>query len=357
MNVIALVLLAVLGPTTLLILVGVYIFLMHPEKIMIWSGIIWRLLSMLGALFKGAHKQYVRLDLQGRLNEFAKKMENEAPFLAGTRVHVEWIDPDSTRKSFLEDDRIVLRLRRDDRDETNFVHGAYMFVSTSLVAKAKRYLSPSQRKSLDLFSTTKVLQMEKRSVVSRFVDDYLHPETADPNSKVSAYVDSFAKIDAGGLFNSVVLQELDFLGDKVFGKRRDERIIKEVDSLLEFLEPIAARTIGEENDLNFHKEYCRFGLVIIGKPSKVSAGGYQPYVGYIMSHLRPLATETIYLLGRWENQALLDRVCDEVSDSYETIQTRKSKVKLKYGVGPPVEKEQYLKVLRLPGAELIQPSS
>lgn len=285
-----------------------------PEKVEKWMAMGWKALNLLGRVFKGAHKQYVRLDLQGRLNEFAKGLGEDAPFLASTRVHIEWTDDEVTRKNFLRDDKVILRLRRNDPEDRNFVHGAYMFVSASMLAKGKRYLSPSQRQSLDLYMTTELLEKEKPTVLGFFLDEYLHPETKDKDSKITKYFDSFAVIDKGGLFKSVVLQELNYLGDKVFGQRQDDKIISEVNALIEFLEPIATRQIGGGSDLNFQRLYCRFAIVIVGKPAKVIAAGHLPYVDYVRKQLIPRRIETLYLVSIRDNRAVVDEVCNSLDD-------------------------------------------
>jgi hypothetical protein len=345
--------LAWLGGLSTTGLILVYL-LLHPEKIEKWSSLLWRFLNNFGTLFRFAHKQYVKHDMQSRVNEFARGLSKEAPFLATKRVRVEWIEPDVTRDGFLQDDQVVLRLRRDDPEDLNFVHGAYMFVSSSLLFQAKRYLSPSQRKAVDLYVVTTLIEQEKPSVKAHFLDDYLHPELADTESKVARLFDAFAKIDEGGYFYPVLLQELDFLGQKVFGARKDDRIIAEVNSLIDFLEPIALRHIGDEGNLDFRQQYCHFAIVIVGKPYKLTPSG-EVYVDYIRENLVPEKVETIYVLGLWENRRIVRSICGALGDIYEECRSRRSTAVLRYG-DERVERERFLVVLRMKGAKLFQPS-
>lgn len=330
------------------------VVLLNPEKIEIWSALLWRFLDRFGSLFKSANKQYIKHDLQGRVNQFVKSLAKDAPFLVSNRVRVEWAESNVTRKSFLDDKEIVLRLRREDPEDLNFVNGAYMFISTGLLFKVKRYVSPSQRQAVDLYVTTKLLEREKPGVVSYFLDEYLHKHLDDPDTKTAKYYDQLAKIDGGGLFYPVLLQELDFLGNKVFGKRQDDKIITEVNSLVDFLEPIATRHVGQETDLNFERNYCRFAIVIVGKPKNMNPTG-DIYIEFIRMHILPKKVETLYLLGLWENKPILDIICDSFNDVYDKCSVRNSKVALKYNDGI-VERKQYLAVLRLKGINVFQPS-
>ena len=340
--------------TTLAVAVAVF-FLFNPEKVEKWSALLWRALSNLEIVFKGAHKQYLKHNLQGRLNEFTGELASQAPFLAKTRVAVEWVDSDVTRRSFLDEGKVILRLRRHDSQETNFVHGAYMFVSTSLIYRLKRYLAKSQRQAVDLYVTAKLLEREKASVRGLFLDEYLHPKTATTDSKIVEYFDRFAKIDNGKLFYPVLLQEFDFLGDKVFGKRRDDAIIEEASALIDFLEPIALRKVGDEGDLNFEREYCRFGIVIVGRSKRLAAAGAELYLNYIRTKLIPRRIETVYIRGAYHNKHILDSICEALGDTYEMYRARRFKVDLRIG-GELVEAEAYLVVLRMKGVSVFQPS-
>src|SRR5438552_333653 len=154
------------GPVVLLLLA----LLFFPEKIEAWSALLWKLLNRFGRLFKGAHRRYVKHDLQGRVNDFVKSLRREVPAIGATKLRLEWVDPSVPRKSFIENETVVLRLRRNDPADQNFVHGAYLFVSGMLLRRPKRYLSPSQRDAIDLFVCSKLLEREKPAVVEAFLD-------------------------------------------------------------------------------------------------------------------------------------------------------------------------------------------
>ncbi len=346
-------------PTTPFIAFLIFLF-MNPEKADKWQALIWKWLSGINKfskhLFKGAHKRYVKHDLQGRINEFTKKVAYAAPFLQNSRVRIELVGGEVNRQSSLREDQVVLRLRRDDPDESNFVHGAYLAVSGGLLNKVKRHISPSQREAVDLYVTTKLLEREKQSVVGFWVDNYLHPRTNGGNAKIGDLLERFATIDGAGLFYAVFLEELDMLGHKVFTRRRSDAVITEVRSLIEFLEGIATRKIGEERELNFAGDLVRCAIGIVGKPSKLAVEGKEVYIRFIRSVLIPRKIETLYLVGRWENREVLDDVCDGVADCYEKIRTRHHTVLVTYEYGQ-VELEQYMVVLRRKGISVIRPSA
>ena len=339
-------------PPVVLLLV---LLLFFPEKIEKWSALLWRAVSAAGGVFRAAHKQYVKHDLQGRVNDFVRTLRRQVPGIGQEKLRIQWVDPKGSRDSFITDNKIVLRLRRDDPDDHNFVHGAFLFVSASLLTRMKRYLAPSQREAVDLFVTSKLIEKEKPSIVGYFLDQYLHPKTEAAKSKVSAYVDDFAQLDRGAVFFPVFVQELEFLGAKVFGRRRDNLVHADVKGLISFLKPIARREIGDENDMNFKGSYCKFEIVIIGKPSKLMAS-VEPYVRYIQNEIVPHQSDTIYLLSRKENRQRVEEILSRFARQYECVRRTTFPKVLKYKSGKAERALQYLAVLRRQGVELVEPS-
>lgn len=328
---------------------------MHPDKVEKWAALFWKLLARFKDVFRGAHKTYLRHDLQGRVNDFVKRIRKSVPDLPDERLVVEWVDPNTERSAFLDGGKVVLRLRRNDPEDHNFMHGAYLFVSTSLLRKPKRYLSQTQRESLDLYVCTKLIETEKEQVVGAFLDHYLHPKTADQKSKIALMFDSFAIVDRAGMLFPLLIKELGYLGDKVFGRRRDDLIQKEVTDVVEFLKPIATRKIGDTGDLNFHGSYCKFGIVLCGRPMKISVS-IRPYLTYIQKNLVDKSVETIYLVFRQENSAKVTLICRHFEQSYEKVMEYSAHRLLDYG-GRRQMVKQHVVALRKRARTIVFPST
>lgn len=165
-----------------LIIYGILV-LLFPEKVQKWASMLWYSLSKLGSFFSFAHKKAVKLDIQGSLNDYVNHISKDVPQMKKMKVKVEYVDEHTSRKSFLADDQAILRLRKNDTKDCNFVHGAYLYVSTSLLYHVKRYVSRAQRDSIDLYVTTKLLEKEKPNIVAHFLDEYLHPSLMEKNLK------------------------------------------------------------------------------------------------------------------------------------------------------------------------------
>jgi len=298
------------------------IIVSNPEKAEKWFALFWKLMVSLHLSLRFAHKKYVQYDFQGGVNEFIKKHAKEMPGFQVKGVKLEWVEGDVKRQAFLEADRVVVRVKRDDPRNENFVKAVYLFVSTALLYRAKRYISPPQGRAIDLFVTADIFREQRPEVVDHFLEEYLHPQIDDGSARVTSLFEQFDVISKGGLFFPVFLQEMDYLGHKVFGKARNQEIVREVNELVEFLRALALRQVGkEETDLHFVRAYCRFAVVIVGRAMKVKQS-ITPYVRFIRNGLEQ-NVETVYLVGNAENEKAIKEVCVELSDIFDTVSEKK----------------------------------
>jgi hypothetical protein len=324
--------------------------LTNPDKIEKWIALFWKLLVNLGISVRFARKKYIQHDFQGSVNQFVKQHANEMPGFQVKDVKLDWVDAEHTKRSaFLDANQVVVRVRKDDPRHENFVKAVYLFVSTALLYRAKRYISPPQGHAIDLFVSAEIFREQKPEVVDHFLEEYLHPHMDDGSEKVAGYFEQFDLLGKAGLFFPVFLQEMDYLGQKVFGNRKNHEIIKEVQGLIDFLENIALRQVGDEQtDLSFIQRYCRFSVVIVGKPAKISQS-LSPYVNFIRDGLKQHSLETVYLFGRIENEERIKLVCTELADIYDLVATKRVSKTLIYRTADGEEKRKldgFVAVLR-----------
>jgi len=333
--------------------VGLIILLLYltPNQVEKWAAILLKLALRLGIGVRTLHKQYVRHDFQSRVNDFVRKHCPTLPGAVADKVRLEWVDGSVSKKAILDGDVVVVRVKREDPQERSFVHAVCLFVSKSLLFKAKRYISAPQGEATDLFVSLKLLEREKPAAVAHFVDDYLQPAIDKKHSATARIFDDLTVVDSGQLFYAIYLQELNFLGNKVFGGRKDAVIVKEVDDLIEFLKNFVDREVGTEGtDLDFFGAYCRFAVVIVGKAPKLLRESIKPYVNFIAGTLMPAGVETVYLVAPAKNAPYVRQVAEAVSPNFEPYLEAKLKRKLRFK-DRQVEVDTHLLILRVRGAK------
>ncbi|MGJ4754778.1 hypothetical protein [Leptospira kmetyi] len=340
--------LLVTGFSTFGLFVLLYQIIKNPDIVEKWSSLFYKLFVNLGVFVGWAQKRYVQRDIQSRVNIFVKRIVSSIPQMELKKCRIDWVDVEKIdKKTFLDNDEVIIRLNNRAGDDANFVHATYHFVSTSLLLKAKRYISPSQRESLDLFVTGKIIEEEKIIVRDYFLDNYAFPNFIKGQGRIKDYYEKYQVIEELGHFYTILLNELDMIGGKVFGKAKDSALIAEVDQLIQFLIDLADKKVGEDRNLNFQQPNASFALVIVGKNLKVQESP-DVYERYINGKILPQAYNSIYLVGAYKNKELIDLLSARCLGSYEVLLRKKHNVKLKFHNGHQY-KDTYTLILRKRG--------
>lgn len=323
-----------------------FLVLFFPEKVDKWLAIIWSGIEKLGILYRYASKERIRHDIQGSVSQFSKDLGYELPDFTPPQVKIEWVEEARDRGAFLESGRAVIRLRRSDPDHENIATAAMLFVSRILLRKARRCLSPTQREAVELFAGFRMLESQASEVYEHFVDKWLYPGIEKDNPKIDDYFRRFHHIDEAELFIPVFLQELLYMGEKVFARRRDDAIFGEVDDALEFLEVYANRRLGEKIERpSFNGEACRFAIMIVGMAQNIGDERFEVYLKHIRERLIPCGVETVYMIGPSRNSEFIRQVAVRAAPEFTNPFSRNYRVMVKDRDGNPIESVNHLSVL------------
>lgn len=320
--------------------------LLCPEKAKIISSWIFKFLRF---LWKGAEKKYIAYDIEGRIDDYVNNfLEEKIKDFIPINIKIDWINENTIdRESFLREGEFILRMRKSENQNKNFVNATMAYIAKNVLPTAKSYISEKQKESIDLFIAKKLFEEEKREVMQQFIDDFLAHKTED--DKIGSLFEQYSLFDKAGLFFPVFLQEMTFLGQKVFADRKNKKIYEEVNGLIEFLNNYSQRKIGDvKNDTTFNGNYCKFGMMIVGVRFNIDLNNQNPYRDWIRKLVRD-GVETIYLIGNSKKEGFIKTVCgngllNEIDFSIYKNEQYSAEIKLKTGKKEKIE--TYLLVLR-----------
>jgi hypothetical protein len=329
-----------LGTVVIVILLLIFFW----DKVELFISRVLKILGGISKSFIYFRKKSIQHDLQSRINIFIKDLKKNVSDLETDRFAIHWIDDTTDRKSFIESGKVVLRLKDYDTEDDNFIHGTYMFVSTCLLFKVKHHLSPSQKESVDLFVTADIIRKEKNYIIDKFLENYLQPclEKSEKNKK---YYIKYESIHNHGYFYPVLINELDFLGKKVFASISKAILVNEFDEIIEFLFSSSARCIGDDYaNLEYLGEHTRIVIFIIGKPEKIA--DEERYEYFLKQKLGRNKIEGIYAVGDVKNKEIIDRICSHNDGLYDVVKNGESAALLNRRDGTTKCIQQYFVILR-----------
>lgn len=297
------------GGTGVILLV-VFLF---PEKVEIWASKFWKIISF---FLKRFEKKYIATDIQGHINNFNKEIKKKVKNYEPVKVKIQWIQKGNVN-AFFKDNALLIRMKKSDNQTDNFVVATMTFISQVMLRKTKHYISPTQTESIDLYVAKKLFEKEKPEIVEQFIQSFLIPKTEN-STKIANYFDKYSIIDRADLFFPLLMQELIFLGNKIFGQKKDSYIIADVNGLIDFLKKYSEREEGDDGLSNlFNGRYCRFGVMIIAKSFKVAYGDKSPYLKYL-GKLLNAGIENIYIIGPSKEKTIkfIKEICMTAEKEY-----------------------------------------
>ena len=320
-----------------------YVF-KHPEKFEKWLAIIAHIVSK---VWKGASYFAIKHDLQSKINSFVGNINlNTTANFPG--VSIKWSGKDN-EELIWEEGKIVLVMRDRNNQSKNFVHAAYFFTSEVLLRKSKTHLSKTQKLSIDLFATQKILEKESANLVEQFMKDYFSPEV-EKSDDLRNFIKQYISVDKVGIFFPILVQELSYLGNKIFLDKPNAEVIEEVKSLISFLETFSKRNVGDtQTQDTFTGKYMRSAIKIVASKNARERGDVVPHKERVSECLKN-GFENVYMIGSggFLNKRFMNKVLEAVKNDHpetENVKTYSFKG-LIYQSGTPKKVDTYLIHLR-----------
>lgn len=301
---------------TAVILFVLFLWVKYPDNFKIVLSQIWYVLSFIFKRWAG--KKYVKTHLEGTLGKRIEEINKEVSGLDADKIKIIMVQT-STREAFIKDRTLVIRLQRKENHDENLVNVAVLYTEHCLYKKLELHLNKEQRKSFNLYTEKSFLKNCGSSTLQFFHKNCYLP-VAEDNQKIQTYFEKLERIDGKGLFYSVFVQEMIFLGNKAYFKKKPERINKEVDEFVSFLETFAERTKGDQDvEKTFSNVNIKMAFILVALKEKRELGMSENYVHYIENLLQN-GIESYYLLGRGHNIKFIDEVADAVKENKKDLQ-------------------------------------
>lgn len=295
-------------------------FLTHPEKFEKWLSMLAWLVSR---VYKNAEYVAIKAQIQGEVNHFIGELERKSA-TKFPKIRLEWTAR-GEEEIVWEEGKAIMVMRDKQHKQKNIVHAVYFFTSEALLRRSKRHLSKSQKVSLNLFATLAILRAESKAAVEQFMDGYLTP-TAEKNEAIRAFIEQYLTIDRLGVFFPILIQELTYLGNKVFLSKPTQGVIDEVKELVIFLENFANREVGNMRiPDSFLGKYTRCSIKIVSSKEQRERGNISIHRDRINDAVRR-NLENIYVIGGAEaaNKKFMENVLHVILNEHPQLEIAKT---------------------------------
>ena len=303
---------SIIGPLVLL-------YLAFPDRAQIISSHLFKLLGWLGQY---PQMRSVKDHIEGNFKLIRKKLNRQVPGLMLQEAEIVWVKPEDVEpKSFVKDNKLIVRMEYYQQQEKNVVNSVYYLIQHHQ-GRLKGYVASSLGRSMDLALTKKCLDLSNsKQAINYFVQEVLLKELNE-NTGVADTYHQLEAIDELGFFTRILLTELVKLTNELYPERVGlPEIIEETNALVDFLDQFPKRASGEEIQLTFLRNNIRIAVVIVANPHKIKRGGYDPYLRRIEDRLTG-QFDTVYVCSMDKLRSEAETVCILAERSGVKIRSR-----------------------------------
>lgn len=244
-------------------------------------------------LFKWFKREYVTSEVAGTLSQLFSKVVNLPNNDVAFKFKINWVKNDES--PILKSGEVIIRMRRDT-DQTKNVLTATRYALTKIVCPNIRHnISPLYCTAIDFTFLHKLADRLGNHGKAVFREYFLNPET-ETNPEFIAVLQQLLVLDKYGLFSTIFVNELDHVGDGLFGDADIRDKTDELKLFLEFLMKIAEREIGEEGQLIHFSNSFKVSLILLAKAQMASKRGLFPYLRRLNINIEK-GCDTIYIIA------------------------------------------------------------
>lgn len=267
--------------------------------------------SVLASTFGWCKSTHTKLKIETNGATSIDRLNQVVPELNLPELAIEWVKPDEHGKIRLEPGKAIVLLKYDKDNTQNIINTTSVYVQKTLLNKSKPFLDSGIKKAVDFAIIREFLSKtpQKDYIVSQYVDTC----TED----FERYGDAFnkvTKVEDEGLLARVLLREYAVWGNKLVGRIRNEVLVNESKSFLDFIYNIASREFDELTPLVFNEATLKVAVLLVAKYDTYVENGIKPYVRRIREGFAN-GINTFYLLARNEKIDILNEVYGQLISS------------------------------------------
>lgn len=293
----------------------VFLWVKYPDNVKIVLSQVWYVLSFL--FKKWAGRRYVKSHLEATLGKRIEKINKEVHGLDADKIKIVLVQS-KTREAFIKERTLIIRLQHKENHYENLVNVAVIYAEKFLYSKLELHLDDEQRAGINLY-TAKSLLKNRGEAALQFLHKNCYLPVARDNGNIQAYFEKLEKIDNRGLFYSVFVQEMVFLGNKVYFKKKPVGINNEVKKFVDFLEDFAQRGRGETDvEKTFLGMNIKVAFVLVALREKRELGLLENYVHYV-EKLLSQGIESIYTFGWGANISFVHEVATAITNREQNL--------------------------------------
>lgn len=242
----------------------------------------------------------VAAGLEADIDRASRRLDDQAPGLVSRSLRVQWHRGESS-DPFLEDGRVVVKLRDHRQRDRNLIAAVIAQVSAGTLHHAKPHLDVDVCTAADFAIARDMLKLIDPRLADRYVEEVCVPQCRR-SAKLAELVEQTRVLDEQGVFTRVALREFIGLGERLGGDLPSATAARDSVQFVKYLYRIATKAPTEDLDdrLGFVGKHLRVGVVLVARPQVYALHGVTAYTLRAGEYIK-LGATAVYLAARSSN--------------------------------------------------------
>lgn len=299
--------------------------IMDEDRSAFLRAIVFRFLKIF-TKSRDIDKRYISNDIKGRLN-LARKDIYCGNMILPKAIDVQWVEEQKPDAYEIKEGEFVVRLDPSTEQRQNIVHMAKVIVVKTSLTGIRHLVEKPLQEAIDINLTKNILLKSRNDdAVSWFYNNIFQPITEEEGDLKNWNL-KINDIDEQGLFNTLLLVELEEFSRRISGMHPRSYMIGEITGFVNYLHKIATKKEGQNVNLDYLKAHLRTGTILVAKTDKVLNQGIDPYIEAAKNHIEN-KIHALYLIV-WEKPHLkmfsnsefydYNQLCDNLAKSIEKL--------------------------------------
>ena len=275
----------------ILLLLIIFNFIIHPERVDKWRELIFRFTSFLGKYFK---KRAISSDIEASISDIVEKSNKEIRGLFRSKLRINWASERDYAN--LKNGEIILNLKLGPNPDDNICRALDLYLPMAVIPNARNYIDNNILSAIDFKVARKILSKSKHSSAQAFFDKTRFIPIVKARPLVKRHYSTIDNIDDKGFFTRVLIREFNRYGNCVYGNIPDHRHISETNEFLNFLDKIVSRAPGSKPPLSFMSERFKLSIILIASYKTIQDYGLSMHFERVHQNLFK-GIESLYLFS------------------------------------------------------------
>ena len=266
---------------------------------------------------KKFQQHYLASDIQSKLNKFSRHIIKDMDENDKFRAKIKWVE-NSTLDSFIEQDKIVIKMDCSDNANRNLTIATLAYVSVVVVKSVKPFMEETLKTATNMIITKKIMDdYADKHERDYFNNVYLYP-ALENDSELKNDCQKLSELDQKGYFTRLYLRELRYLGELLKETIPTQEVKEEIRKFLEYIHNVATVPMLheggerlEDSQFYFNGRYLKIRVLLLAVPFKIEQGNTKPYIKRIKEGIKH-GSEIFYLLATENSFEFLKQVKDDL---------------------------------------------